>query len=99
MPLKEPPCEQGGRRRYESSGDINNSSVTSHCGGGVLREYTVYVAQDPSVSFFLLTRQHLAGCSRLFPKRTCLALKAAPSGLGRLGGNASLPPPLPAGEI
>ena len=46
---------------------------------------------DPSVTrgaratFFLLTRQHLAGCSRLFPKRTCLALKAAPSGLGRFG--------------
>ena len=33
---KESPCGQGGRRKYARSGYINNSSVTSNYGGGVL---------------------------------------------------------------
>ena len=38
--VKEPPCPQGGRREYARYGHNHNSSVTGHCGGGVLRRAT-----------------------------------------------------------
>ena len=88
---KEPPCGQGGRRKYARSGYINNSSVTSNCGGGVLHATltppSLALLAPPSCSQDS-TWQAVRACSQNAP---VLPLKQHLS--GRI---ASLPPPLQA---
>ena len=72
--LIEPPCGQGGRREQTKTGNNRNSSVTGHCGGGVVRPcpqvrfrvkkrdwYAVLALHDPSVTRKLVPPPLLAG--------------------------------------
>ena len=92
---KEPPCTQGGRRKYARSGYINNSSVTSNYGGGVLHATltppSLALLAPPSCSQDSTWRA-VRACSQNAP---VLPLKQHLAGLGASGGNA----PLRAGEI
>ena len=86
---KESPCGQGGRRKYARSGYINNSSVTSNYGGGVLHATltppSLALLAPPSCSQDSTWRA-VRACSQNAPvlplnQHLLLAHKTAPFGL------------------